>query len=377
MKTAQRTFYILICGTLLIFIAGFFIVSEIQSLAQQLQPTPNLIATVNATTKPLIMITNKSSNQETMQLLNLEHLLTTNLQQNKAFLLHTRAIQPNTNRIIWAIAGFVLIGIILLIALIALCFWAIKRLTIPLTELSQAAKRFGIDITEMNEVIEAFNQMQARIQKSIHDRTHMLAAISHDLRTPITRLKLRAEYFSDSPQYKEMLTDFNEMENMISSVLLFAREDAYNEPMDRFDLDALLDSLCEDILNAGLKVKYRGLGQRLPFFGRINTLKRAFANLIQNAVKYGKEATVKLNYNKDAIRVEINDKGPGIPEDALEKVFEPFYRVEPSRSPQTGGTGLGLAITKDAILAHSGDIVLRNLTKGGLQAIITLPLKQD
>lgn len=413
--TAYQSFYTLVCGAIIIFIAAVFVVNEIQFLATELSQTLKQASKVssliefNQTTpaqykiKPLIMLADthipsiSDSNNtidEAKQVLELEpiqiqRLLASN--QDESGLRFTPqhvldvAIHPQLIHITSNLIGFFLIGVMLLGAFIILCFWAIKRLTVPLTELSQATKMFGTDVnampmaktsnSEMNKVVEAFNKMQTRIRKFVQDRTHMLAAISHDLRTPLTRLKLRTEYFSDSPQYKGILEDFEEMESMITSVLLFAREDAYNEPMELFDLEALLDSLYEDMLNAGLNVTYKGLGKRLPFFGRINKLKRAFTNIINNAVKYGQQANVKLQSHDDYIQIEISDKGPGIPEESLEKVFEPFYRVEKSRSPQTGGTGLGLAITKDAISAHGGDIVLRNLAKGGLRVTITLPTR--
>ncbi len=396
-RTARQTFYILICGLVLTMIAAVFTINRMEVLFRNLSDITyanKTVAIIRDNLLPEFSVTVKSPvTNIAKQIMGLE-------QQNQSIEI-PQTYQPQKMRyklsqqqitnlkrsqvlqIISALIGFFIILVIILSAMVTLCFWATKRLSMPLKALSKAAKTFGTNVDapslaqtnnqEMNEVVDAFNQMQAQIRKLIHDRTNMLAAISHDLRTPITRLKLRAEYFSDSPQYKEMLIDFNEMESMISSVLLFASEDAYNEPIERFDLEALLDSVCEDMINTGLKVTYKGYGNRLPFKGRINSLKRAFTNIIQNAVKYGEEAKVKLYLHDDSIRIEVTDKGPGIPDYALEKVFQPFYRIEQSRSLKTGGTGLGLAITRDAILAHGGEIELRNIARGGLKTIVTLP----
>jgi signal transduction histidine kinase len=296
-------------------------------------------------------------------------------------------IVPSRQHLWWVIAGFGLLAIILIVLVILLCAWAVKRLTVPLTDVAQASKYLGVDINmpplaktdnqELNEIINAFNQVQIRIRKLINDRTQMLAAISHDLRTPITRLKLRAESFEDTEQCNKIITDLEEMEDMISSVLLFAREDVCNEVLEKFDLNALLESLCSDLADTGFNVSYQSSVSRLPFFGCINTLKRAFTNLINNAVKYGQQAEVILKRKDNTAIIEINDNGPGIPEEVLTKVFEPFYRVDQSRSRKTGGTGLGLTIARDTIIAHNGEIMLMNLPQGGFRVTVTLPLEHS
>ncbi|MCK4869552.1 MAG: HAMP domain-containing protein [Gammaproteobacteria bacterium] len=287
----------------------------------------------------------------------------------------------------WILIGFSLLVLVLLFAMIALSFWSVKYLASPLTDFARAVKRFGVDLyappiaesgtEEIREIAHAFNQMQERIRKLIGDRTQMLAAISHDLRTPITRLKLRAEYLEDSEHYEKIHADLTEMENMLSSVLTFAREDARDEPMERFDLEALMDSMCEDMVESGMRVSYESDGERLPFFGKMSALKRALGNLIENAVKYGSEARVKLTKKSVHIHIVIEDSGPGIPAAELQQVFEPFYRVEQSRSRSTGGTGLGLVIARDAMRSHGGDVELKNLAKGGLRAEVILPFNKE
>ncbi len=265
-----------------------------------------------------------------------------------------------------------------------LCAWAVRRLAIPLVNFSNAAKRLGIDVNspplleqgpmEIKQATRAFNQMQQQLKKLLTNRTQTLAAISHDLRTPITRLKLRAETIEDQTLYEKIIDDCLDMEEMINATLAFARDDHHEELMERFDLNALLDSICNDLIDTGRDVTYESHDTRLPFYGRANSLKRVFNNLIENAIKYGKNAKVTLQKNDENIIIEVIDEGPGIPEKELEKVFEPFYRIERSRSKETGGTGLGLAVAREIIRAQGGDVVLKNREdENGLQAIITLP----
>jgi len=265
-----------------------------------------------------------------------------------------------------------------------LCGWAIRRLAIPLTNFLAAAKRLGNDVNapmlveqgplEIRQATRAFNEMQLQIQRLLNNRTQLLAAISHDLRTPITRLKLRAEYVSDSLQYPKILADLAEMENMIRATLNFIRDDVQTESRIRFDINAMLEALCHNLTDAGYNVDYHSDHQRLPFLGRTNALKRACSNLIENAVKYGQCARVKLQQQHDSIRIEIDDDGPGIPESEFSKVFEPFYRIEYSRSRETGGTGLGMAIAQDIIRSHQGEIRLFNRPEGGLRVTVEFEL---
>jgi signal transduction histidine kinase len=274
--------------------------------------------------------------------------------------------------------GLLALGSIVIIGLVLLCFWAVKRLADPLVNLAHAISQAdgtehllpANNNNEADAVINIFNKLQSRISNAIRLRTQMLAAISHDLRTPITRLKLRAEYLTDKTQYAKVIADLTEMEDMISSVLTFTREDRLCAVKEELDLNALLDSLCHDFSDAGFAVTYHGVDTHLSFNGCLNALRRAFSNLIDNGLKYGKVVDVELQHDAQQIRIQIDDQGPGIPEQYLEQVFEPFYRLEQSRSRQTGGTGLGLTITRDIILAHNGYMQLLNRPQGGLRVVI-------
>jgi len=265
-----------------------------------------------------------------------------------------------------------------LLVVLLLSVLAVRYAVRPLTILTKAADRLGRDvlappvqISGPKEVIAAataFNRMQARLRRFIEDRTQMMAAISHDLRTPITRLKLRAEFVEDDEQRQKILADLDEMEAMISSTLAFARDDSAREPKSSTDLVGILIDLCDQF-----EASYDGPEELRITIGA-NGIKRAFANLIENACKYGGTARVALKLNDDMVDVSIEDDGPGIPVSELEKVFAPFYRLESSRNRETGGTGLGLAVARSAVRANGGDIVLSNRPKGGLTALVTLPV---
>jgi signal transduction histidine kinase len=259
---------------------------------------------------------------------------------------------------------------------------AVRRATRPFATFAAAAHRLGLDVgapplaevgpREVRQAAHAFNIMQQRIGRFVLDRTQMLAAISHDLKTPITRLRLRAEFVDDDEQRGKMLADLAEMESMIASTLAFARDDATREPRVRVDLAALVQGLLEDMEALGSDVAYDG-PDSLVIEARLGVLKRALANLIDNAIKYGKTARVTLaTLGSDAI-ITIDDDGPGIAEADRERVFAPFVRLEASRSRDTGGSGLGLAVARAAIRAHGGDIGLANRPEGGLRATVVLP----
>lgn len=283
----------------------------------------------------------------------------------------------------WFSAGLLSSVLVGLLALVLLCYFVIKRLSVPYSEFAQAAKRFSMDIqapplpvmgtAEMQEATKAFNDMQRHIRRMVHDRTQMLAAVSHDLRTPITRLQLRMEHFKDSVHYEKAINDLCIMEEMISSILLFARDHARTEPMEKFDLSALISSTCDDMVDMGRKVNFKTKVDRLPYYGRLNSIRRAITNFIDNAIKYGQVATVSLVIKDHGIQIKIEDQGPGIPEDLLEKVFDPFYRVDVARSPQKAGAGLGMTVARDIIRNHGGDVLLMNRKQGGLVVTITLP----
>lgn len=265
-----------------------------------------------------------------------------------------------------------------LIVVVILCVILVRHAVRPLTVLTKAADRLGRDVLappveirgprEVMDAANAFNRMQARIRRFIEDRTQMIAAISHDLRTPITRLKLRAEFIEDDEQRTKILADLDEMEAMISSTLAFARDDSARETKVLVDLVGVLVDLCDQF-----RVAFDGPDE-LPMTLGVNGIKRAFANLIENACKYGGGARVTLSIADEYAVVMIEDDGPGIPVAELENVFAPFYRVESSRNRETGGTGLGLAVARSAVRANGGDITLANRQGGGLTVTVTLPV---
>jgi signal transduction histidine kinase len=269
------------------------------------------------------------------------------------------------------------------LVVLAISVWAIRRATQPLSMFARAAERLGLDMNapalaeegpkEVRGASHAFNQMQRRLQNFVRDRTQMLAAISHDLRTPITRLRLRAELIEDPEQQKKILKDLDDIETMVSATLEFARDDFAQERRTAIDLAVLLQNVCDEAEDAGATISYDG-PSHLPFAGRPVALKRAFANLVGNAVKYGDGAAVELKAHPRLLRVSVADHGPGIPQEELQRVFEPFYRVEASRNRDTGGVGLGLAVVRSVVRAHGGDVELANRSEGGLGATVTLPL---
>lgn len=269
----------------------------------------------------------------------------------------------------------------LLVALVA--FVIMRRANKPLARMAQAAETLGRDVNappmkedgprEVRDAARAFNEMQTRLRRFVQDRTHMLAAISHDLRTPITRMRLRAEFVEDDQQREKMLSDLDEMESMIKATMSFARDDVANEAVSPIDLAALVESLCEDMRETDGNVTYKGM-EELPFKGRPVGLKRAVANLVGNALKYAGACEVVLEADQRQVTLTVKDNGPGIPESELEEVFRPFRRLEGSRNKETGGVGLGLAVVRSVAHAHGGTAQLMNRPEGGLEAKIILPL---
>jgi signal transduction histidine kinase len=221
----------------------------------------------------------------------------------------------------------------------------------------------------------AFNTMQARIRRFVDDRTAMLAAIGHDLRTPITRMRLRAEFVEDEGLRAKMLADLAEMEAMVAATLAFARDDAAAETAVPLDLAALVRTVADEANDlAGGEVVTVAGPSHLTLRARPVALKRALANLVGNAVAYAGSCRVTLGQPEaGTVRITIEDDGPGIPEAELERVFQPFHRVERSRSRETGGAGLGLPIARTILRGHGGDVTLANRRGGGLVATVTLP----
>ena len=271
---------------------------------------------------------------------------------------------------------------LLLVAVIGVSLIAVRWATRPLKTLAEAADELGKNINrpplaetgpaEVARAARAFNTMQSRLAAYLRERTQVLAAMSHDLKTPITRLRLRAELLDDAQLRAKFGNDLQEMEAMVGSALDFLRGMDNGEPVQPVDVNALLESLQADLRETGGVVTIEGRAA-CPYAGRPQALKRCLANLLENAIKYGTGAQVVVEDHADRLQFSILDQGPGLAADQLSKVFEPFYRVEGSRNRDTGGTGLGLAIAKNVAELHGGRIELRNRAEGGLAAILTLP----
>ncbi len=278
----------------------------------------------------------------------------------------------------WLTAVSIIIGIV--------AWWGVHRATLPLSVFAAAAERLGVNVnaeplpeagpSEVRRAANAFNTMQTCIKRFIQDRTQMLAAISHDLRTPITRLRLRAEFVDDERERKKMLGDLDEMEAMIGATLAFARDDAANEKAESVDVAAIIAALCGDERAVGRDISYSG-PDTFGLIARPLALKRAINNLVDNAVKYGGAARVTLSPEREEVVIDIDDDGPGIPLRDKERVFAPFIRLESSRSRETGGTGLGLTIARNAVRSMGGDVELTNRLEGGLRVRVTLPVAQE
>jgi signal transduction histidine kinase len=271
---------------------------------------------------------------------------------------------------------------LLLGAIVVLTLLAVRWVTKPLETLAVAAERLGEDIRrppldesgplEASRAARAFNTMQRELVKFIDDRTRILAAMSHDLKTPITRLRLRAELLDDAPLRARFEADLDEMQAMVSRTLEVMRGLEKESKRVPVDIMALLHSLQDDMLVFGAEVEVEG-AVLTPYPGSPEALKRCLQNVIENAIKYGSSARVIVVDRPRELEIRVRDQGPGIPPAQLERVFEPFYRLEVSRSRESGGTGLGLTIARNLARAHGGELHLRNLREGGLEAVLTLP----
>jgi signal transduction histidine kinase len=272
--------------------------------------------------------------------------------------------------------------LILLVTVVALSLVAVRWVTGPLSSLATAADKLGADINhpplpetgpvEVQRAARAFNTMQRRLSRFIADRTRILAAMSHDLKTPITRLRLRTEMLDDEAVRGKFVKDLDDMESMVTQTLDFMRDANSIEAVQRVDLMALLESLQTDYQETGDTVEIEGNVAR-PYSCRPHALRRCLTNLVDNAIRYGKRATLRVEEDAERITIRILDEGPGIPEEEIEKAFDPFFRGEASRNRETGGTGLGLGIARNIARAHGGELSLRNRPEGGLEAALTLP----
>ncbi|WNK01265.1 ATP-binding protein [Thalassospiraceae bacterium LMO-JJ14] len=267
-------------------------------------------------------------------------------------------------------------------AITFIVFIALGRITRPLGALSEAARKLGRgeDVEPLKEngpddvkdTIRAFNEMQDRLKTFVRERTRMLAAISHDLRTPITALRLRAEMLDDTEASERMIATLSDMQDMIEATLAFARQELSDEPTRPCKLAELLEAVIGDLDTLGHEIDLSVINS--PVYPcRPLALRRALSNLIENAALYGQKVHVTLDLQRRSPTIRIEDNGPGIPEDQMERIFEPFVRLETSRSTETGGSGLGLSIARDIIRRHGGDVTLENMEQGGLRVTVTLP----
>jgi signal transduction histidine kinase len=293
--------------------------------------------------------------------------------------LNAETLLPPPPLLAWpAIASTLLIGT----AVSAVVIWSVRRVTRPLRGLADAADRFGRGETvpplpedgseEIRRTVSAFNAMQSRVRSFVSDRTRMLAAISHDLRTPLTSLRLRAEFVDDDETRERLIATVDEMSRMTEATLAFARDEASGEEARPTDLAALVRAVADDFTDIGADVAVTAPA-RLDLTVRPVALRRALRNLVENAVRYGTRARIALEEQRGDAIITVDDDGPGIPADRLADVFDPFVRLETSRSTETGGVGLGLSTARTIARAHGGDVTLANRTGGGLTATLRLP----
>lgn len=279
----------------------------------------------------------------------------------------------------WNVLAIMLcFGVAIIVIGVLLLRWATR----PLRDLALAAERFSLDQVptplsetgpvEVRQAARAFNTMGERIQRLVAERMQALAAVSHDLRTPITRLRLRSELLEDEATRDQVDADLSEMEAMIDSTLEFLRGGDSSEPIRPIDVVSVIETIIDDHSDQGRAITLGGLSHG-RVLGRRLALKRAFWNLIGNALKYGERASVAIAETQSGLSFIIEDDGPGIPEHEMERAFEPFVRLEESRSRETGGTGLGLTIARAVIRAHGGEVTLANRSEGGLRVTVTLP----
>jgi len=283
----------------------------------------------------------------------------------------------------WAIHTLMALVISSLVVIVIVGL-AVRRMTRPLRKLAIAAEGLGrgeavSDLPvegpdDMRRTVDAFNRMRTRLERYVTDRTNMLAAVSHDLKTPITALRLRAEFIEDTELQEKIIKTLDDMQAITESTLNFVREDAEREETRPIDLGALLESISEDMRDRGDQVDVTP-PDRIVLSCRPASLKRALVNVLENAIAYGQKAQVSCTVDgaMDSATISIDDNGPGIPPEDQERVFEPFFRLESSRNRETGGTGLGLAIARSIVRGHGGEIILMNRSTGGLRVMVHLP----
>lgn len=262
-----------------------------------------------------------------------------------------------------------------------LAWFIAQRLARPIHTFAEAAERLGRDPrappleenkgpAEVRAAAAAFNDMQVKLRRYVEERTAMVAAIAHDLRTPLTRMRFRIE--NAPPDIRDKVAaDIEQMDGMVSQALTFVRGDVAGRERMKLDLGALIQSVADDLAEMGDDVSFDG--GKLVVEGDPIGLRRLVTNLVENAVKFGHRARVSLVREVDAVLIRVDDDGPGLAESEIERVFEPFHRADPSRAPSTGGFGLGLSVARSIAQAHGGDVTLANREGGGLTATVRLP----
>lgn len=278
--------------------------------------------------------------------------------------------------------GLTAIMICFAVGIVVVALLLLRWATRPLRDLALAAERFSLDQVpqplpeggpaEVRRAARAFNTMRERIQRLVTERMQAMAAVSHDLRTPITRLRLRSELLDDDATRRLIDADLGEMAEMIDSTLEYLRGGVSSEATRRIDLASIIETIVDEHADQGHRVTLSGLSSA-PILGQVLPLKRAFSNVIGNAIKYGACATVGIAEADGRFLVTIEDEGPGIPPADLERVFQPFVRLEESRGRETGGSGLGLTIAQSVVRSHDGRIALENGAGGGLRVTVSLP----
>jgi len=293
----------------------------------------------------------------------------------------TRNIEPRTS-----LTQIAFSTTIMVLGVLTVAAFLIRQITRSLRGLADAAEHLDphaestpVDVggsSEVRALAVAFNEMQQRVKRLLDDRTQTLAAISHDLKTPITRLRLRSEDIGDAELARSVISDLAEMQAMLDSTLAFLRGDQVAEPKKDIDLGSLLETISTDLSDLGHEVTFsQGIGVAVP--GRHLALKRALWNIAENAVKYGLRANITLSaFGTDAV-VTIDDEGPGIPDVEKEAVLRPFYRIDDSRNRETGGVGLGLAVAHSIIRSHAGDLRFSDRPGGGLRVTVVLPFSRQ
>jgi len=278
---------------------------------------------------------------------------------------------------------FRLYGFIIRLAAVAFTSWIAARwLTYPIKRLANAADKLGKNLnsplideasgpSEVRQASKVFNQMQARLKQQMEERNRFLAAVSHDLRTPLTRLTLRAEKIIQHELKSDVQNDISEMASIIDTTLDYLRGDEQPETTCLLDIDALVHSLAEDANESGNVITVTGKVH--PIRLQPVAIRRCLNNLLENALRYGESTTIAMDETDDEVVIAVRDAGPGIPEEKLEAVFAPFYRLDSSRSRHSGGVGLGLSIARDMARKQGGDVTLQNAPGGGLVATLILP----